>query len=327
MSLLAAGAALLSAGFDYFGNKRAGEAEERGQDRAAALQERALDTSIELGRSRVQASDSALNAILGILGLPSVEPTNFNNLGSSGAGRQAGGFVPGSSLTGEQQRVVNSFSDSFGFDPTLEINRHRILGLDQTTLPSNRLKEDFAAFQAAFGFDPSREEGNPFYDTAVIEQQQQQQQQQAATGVDLNALVEQNPLIQHVRQQGEQAIDRGAAARGLNASGGTLQDLIEFNQGVSSAGINDFVLNPLYQVAGFGPQASSQIGAGVGNANSNLSNLALDRGNTRSSAFQNQGAILSNLGGNLFDIYNNRNRGPDLTSYRGVLTNTPPIAG
>ncbi len=128
-----------------------------------------------------------------------------------------------------------------------------------------------------------------------------------AAGPDLNALVNNNPLIQFQRQQGEQAIARGAAARGINQSGGTLRDLTQFNNDVTGAGIQDFVLNPLFELAGFGPRASGQISGAVGTNAVNVGNSIQNAGNARASAFQNQGNIygntLSDIGGSIFRQY------------------------
>lgn len=139
---------------------------------------------------------------------------------------------------------------------------------------------------------------------ALFFQQQEQAQQDAqpaAAGLDLNELVANNPLIQFNRQQGEQAIDRGAAARGLNQSGGTLKDLATFNQDLSGAGVQQFVLNPLFQLAGFGPQASGQVNQAVQNTGNNLSNIALGAADARGSAYQSGynafGTAISDFGG------------------------------
>jgi C4-dicarboxylate transporter len=115
-------------------------------------------------------------------------------------------------------------------------------------------------------------------------------------------MVANNPLIQFQQQQGEQAIARGAAARGLNQSGGTLKDLSRFNQGLASTGIQNFVLNPLFQLAGFGPQAAAQAGGAIGNNANNLSNITMGAGNARASAFQNAGNIVGNLGSDLANL-------------------------
>ena len=92
----------------------------------------------------------------------------------------------------------------------------------------------------------------------------------------------QNPAYQFRMDQGRQAIERGAAAKGTLLTGGTLKDLTAFGQGLASQeygnewdrqrnlwldsaglfnqnGSNQF--NRLSSMAGLGQQASGQTGA------------------------------------------------------------------
>ena len=318
MSWIKVGATVASAGASYFSNRRSGRTEERGQDRAAAFQNRALDTQLAVSRPQLEVGNSALAVLAQLFGLPAPPEINFGGLSSSGVAGSP--FTPGGALTGAQQDVLASYIESFGYSPIQ--SPEQAARTKTSDFRSNRHRDDWLAFQTAFGYDPHETRGNPFLDP------QQQQAAPAATGIDLESLVTNNPLIEYKREQGEKAIARGAAARGLNESGGTLQELAEFSDKLAGAGVQQFVIDPLFELAGYGPRASAQVSSAAGNVGNNLSNIALERGNTRSSAFQNEGTILSNTIGNLYDIYQNRSRGgsnsgPNLLDFDDLVPNWP----
>lgn len=134
----------------------------------------------------------------------------------------------------------------------------------------------------------------PFGNIPGFTFQPQEPQQQPGAGVA--DLINNNPGVQFVRDQGEEALARRQAATGLSQSGAGLKDFAEFNQGLASTNFQNLVLNPLFQLAGFGPQANSQAAAGVQNTGANLSQLALGQGNARASTFQNIGNAVSDFG-------------------------------
>lgn len=102
----------------------------------------------------------------------------------------------------------------------------------------------------------------------------------------------QTPGFQFRQQQGEDAIARAAAARGLNQSGATVQALTEFNNNLAGDSFNRDFINPLFSLAGFGPNATgaqqtvgTDTASAIGNTNANLANIAVNQGNQRASAF------------------------------------------
>jgi hypothetical protein len=122
------------------------------------------------------------------------------------------------------------------------------------------------------------------------------------SGLNLNELVNNNPLIEFQRSENERFTSRAAAARGLNESGGTLLELQDRNNAITAAGVQDFVLNPLFQLAGFGPQASGQLNQTANNVGGNLANIALGTGASRASAFQNKADTTGNMISNFANL-------------------------
>ena len=68
-----------------------------------------------------------------------------------------------------------------------------------------------------------------------------------------------DPTFGFRQSEGEKAINRGLAARGLSASGQAGQALSEFNTNLALGSSQNF-LNNLFNLAGFGPTSASQLG-------------------------------------------------------------------
>lgn len=77
-----------------------------------------------------------------------------------------------------------------------------------------------------------------------------------------------DPSYGFAQQQGELGIERGANARGLNLSGGTLKDLASFNSGLASQQYGNY-FNRLMRLAGIGQNATN-TNAGLVGTNANL---------------------------------------------------------
>ena len=127
---------------------------------------------------------------------------------------------------------------------------------------------------------------------------------QAANAPDYSAFYN-SPDYQFALQQGQQAQDRDAAARGSLFSGQHTADTIQFGQGLASQQFGNYY-NRLAGLAGVGQTAANQLGAygqnyanAVGNLNmqnaGNQMNSIYNRANA-SSNFANQ---LAGIGGNL----------------------------
>lgn len=67
------------------------------------------------------------------------------------------------------------------------------------------------------------------------------------------------PGYQFALKQGEQGLDRSAAARGLQLSGGQMKDSMSFNQGMADQNYNNYY-NQLMGVSGLGENAAAQTG-------------------------------------------------------------------
>ena len=284
--LVAAGATIIGAGASIVGANRNADAIEDSAEQSAAVQREALQTQLGLARPGIEVGNSALDQLAQIFGLQRPTPVDFNQLG---------GAATNQPLT--PQRVNELFQQEFGRQADPEALQFYSSGefSERDLLNEIRNSPEFRT-RADAG-------------TLPVQGQQTTGTAPTTGTLDLESLVANNPLIKFNREQGELAISRGAAARGLNASGGTLQDLSRFNQDLSGAGIQQFALNPLFQLAGFGNQASGQLSTQAGANANNLSQLALTAGEARGSAFQNAGNTISNLGGNLGQLAVLRNFG------------------
>ena len=294
------GGAVLGAGASIYGSNKAAGAEKDAARAGAAFQNRALDTQLALSRPQLEVGNSALGVLAQLFGLDAPSKLDFDGLGS-GASATQNGLATDRPATGAElnqlyRDILGREADPGGLQYYLQ-NGFSPADFANATRGSAEYRQKFEA-----GTLP-RSETDPNFQ----QEQQQAAQQQPGQSVDFDSLVSNNPLIRFQRQQGEQSINRNLAARGLNQSGGGLKDLTQFNSDLTGAGIQQFVLNPLFQLAGFGPQAAAQAGGAVSSTSNNLSNLALQSGQARSSAFQNQGNILGNLATDIGGAFANRN--------------------
>jgi hypothetical protein len=128
-----------------------------------------------------------------------------------------------------------------------------------------------------------------------------------------NALIDSlmnTPGIRFVDEQGRRELEQMMAARGLRNSGRALEAGIQRASDLASTNYTNLVLNPLFQLAGFGQQGTGLAANAIGqrgqnvSANQNtLANLALQSGNARASSFQAQGQVVGDLASNLAGIY------------------------
>jgi hypothetical protein len=128
-----------------------------------------------------------------------------------------------------------------------------------------------------------------------------------------------DPSYAFAQQQGELGIERGANARGMNLSGGTLKDLATFNSGLASQQYGNYY-NRLMGLSQLG-QTATQTNANLvtGNA-SNNTNAATAIGNTTQGIGQAQAsgivgasnAVTGGINGGTNNalLYNYLNRNP-----------------
>lgn len=97
--------------------------------------------------------------------------------------------------------------------------------------------------------------------------------------------LENTPGYQFQKQQGQLAVDRSDAAKGLLLSGGQLKDTMGFNQGLASnayqgavsnlAGFNKDLMNPLYNFAAMGQNAAAGVGSAGLQATTNANDASM----------------------------------------------------
>lgn len=152
---------------------------------------------------------------------------------------------------------------------------------------------------------------------------------QAANAPDYSAFY-QSPDYQFALQQGQQALDRGAAARGTLYSGGHTADTMQFGQGLASQQFGNFY-NRLAGLAGVGQTAANQLGAyGQNYANSvgqlnmqnagNQMNSIYGRANASSNMANQLAGIGSNLAGR---FYQPQAQTPSYQTYQAPIQVNP----
>lgn len=110
---------------------------------------------------------------------------------------------------------------------------------------------------------------------------------------------QETPGYQYALDQGQQAIARNAAARGMNLSGATLQALQAHRQGMAQQEYDTY-LNRLASTANVGQTATNQTAAFGANAANNIGNAYTQMGQARASGYAGQNAAfqgaLNNIG-------------------------------
>lgn len=102
-----------------------------------------------------------------------------------------------------------------------------------------------------------------------------------------------SPDYQFRLDQGQQAIDRSAAARGGLLSGAAVKEGIRFNSGTAAAEYGSFV-DRLMQQAGLGSNGTAQSAAAGANSASNSANINMNAGNSRASSYIDTAANINN---------------------------------
>ena len=109
---------------------------------------------------------------------------------------------------------------------------------------------------------------------------------------------QQDPGYQFRLQQGNQALDRSASARGGLLSGAAMKDAMNYNQGAASQeysnAFNRFQtnrsnqLNPLQSLMGSAQSATNQVGNATQNTANQVGNNLMSAGNARASGYVGQ---------------------------------------
>jgi hypothetical protein len=105
---------------------------------------------------------------------------------------------------------------------------------------------------------------------------------------------EATPSYQFNMDEGQKAIDRAMAARGLSGSGATMKNASRYAQGLASQEYNNF-LGGLSAMASGGQYAANNAFTGYQNQGAALGNYQLQAGNARASAHMNTGNSINNM--------------------------------
>lgn len=129
------------------------------------------------------------------------------------------------------------------------------------------------------------------------------------TGVADFSQFYQTPDYLVARDEGINALDRGAAARGGLYSGGADADRMTFASNLGSKAFGNFQ-NNLFRLSGFGSQANSELNNLGQNTGAQVGNQLANAGNARASAYLNQGQAWNNalagVGGAIGDYWSTR---------------------
>lgn len=103
-----------------------------------------------------------------------------------------------------------------------------------------------------------------------------------------------SPGYQFAIQQGDQAIQRQASAKGDLYTPQTMAMLSQYNTGYASQNYNNYI-NQLMQSAGLGAQGNAGLGQGIYQTGANISQLQQNQGNARAGGATTNAGIASNL--------------------------------
>jgi hypothetical protein len=130
-----------------------------------------------------------------------------------------------------------------------------------------------------------------------------------ASGVDYNKLISSLPGYQFQFQQGQDAVSRSLAARGLFDSGAGAKALTQYGQGYAATASQDY-LNGLRNLAGLGQVSTQATGAAGTNAANQIGGNMIYGGNAAASGYANVGNAINSGIGNLAGIYGYQNANP-----------------
>lgn len=130
-----------------------------------------------------------------------------------------------------------------------------------------------------------------------------------------------SPGYQFRQQQGTQAIDRGAAARGLLHSGAAVKAEDNYSQNLASQEFGNYT-NTLMGIAGTGQQAANTTAAAGQSSANAISQAYGNAGNARASSYANVGSSINSGINNVLFSYLNGFGGSKAPNY-----GTPPVSG
>ncbi len=158
---------------------------------------------------------------------------------------------------------------------------------------------DAATAEQQRQFDLTRQDQQPWMQAG----QSALTQMQALNAGDFTGF-KNSPDYQYARDQMQQGIERGAAARGSLYSGGTNVDLANALNGIASQNYGAYY-NRLAGLSGTGQTTASGLGGLGANMANQIGNNLQNAGNARASAFLSTGDTNSQLAGGIGGAFNN----------------------
>lgn len=148
-------------------------------------------------------------------------------------------------------------------------------------------------------YDLTRQDQAPWLQAG----QQALGQQQAFLSGDWSGF-QNSPDYKYALDQGLNAIEHRAAARGGLFGGGNTRDAMTFGSGLATQNANSY-WNKIAGMSGTGQQTASNLGQFGANMATNIGNQYNNIGNARQSSYQAQGDTNSQMAGALGGLFNN----------------------
>lgn len=165
-----------------------------------------------------------------------------------------------------------------------------------------------AADQAAAGSERARQLTQQQYEQARIDQQPYMRAGQRAVNQldDLNSgdysSFTESPDYQFARDQGIKSIDRSAASRGTQYSGGQLAALADYSSGLASQNYNQYY-NRIANLANLGQNAASGVGQQGQQYAQTGGNAIQNAGYAQAAGTYGQASTYANLGDKIGDAF------------------------
>jgi hypothetical protein len=267
-----AASAVVGAGASLIGGSQAASAAEQGAQAQADANKYAADIQKQIFEQ--QRSDLAPWRAAGTAALNEI--TALNGLAPPTAGTTT--VTPGTPGTVTRVPVGNAYANS----------SHPIFGAIASRVGNIELPG---------GYRITTTGGTPAVTTTTPGQTSAQQQQAAFDRFHAS------PGYQFSFDQGQQAVENSAAARGGVHSGATMKALDRFGTGLANQEYGDYY-NRLAAEAGIGQTAVAQGNAAAQNYGNNASQLAQNTGAARASAYGQAGQAWSNAYGGVASAIN-----------------------
>jgi hypothetical protein len=267
---IAGGAALVGAAGSIIGGNKAAKAMEQSSNDANAMSERIYGQQRADQMPYMQSGYQALNALNRLSGLGPVD-TSVSQY-SAGVGA-SGGLRMTPILHGKKAIYVDA--DGNGFTQAVAGNNRG------QWIPTGTKHPEYAM-----------QKNQP------VQSSQPGQTGQAPVGDDRYGGFYESPGYQFRLDQGVQAMDRSAAARGLLLSGAQNKALTRFGQGIGSEEFGNHV-NRLSSIAGLGQVANQSVAGSAGQYGVNAGNAIMNAGMSRASGYANIGNTLNSFANNI----------------------------